>query len=1102
MLYRTVSGDGDSASSMDMSPQSVHSSKESVKNGQLSAYMECEAIDEYNFQVQAALLSTKVLKLLEKEDAQRKANASKLKHFSKGSFVSSSSVFGNSNPTSSVPSGIFPTVARTRSSSWISTQSMRGHTNSQLARSPAASYMEGPLLDRILDSCKGNPVPVPDIVKMMNLLVSLHAYCPSTNSIGGTMGAVCTVSDYTQVIASADAMMRLVVAIRQLIEENAPTSLISATVPANGRLIVCGDTHGQLEDLVWVFFKNGLPSPSNIYIFNGDICDRGGHAIEIFLILFLFKLNSYNSVHIIRGNHEDDYCNIYYGFLAELKHKFGPIPGGNLHSEFLKLFYSMPLACVIDSWIGQYRCNITGAVIDLSLASLSHSEDKSPSSSPKSIGQTTEVVLKRKDASTGHRAFVRSDPGELVFEKRTAKRSCNADGHNIITWGSGSDSWEYISPRILVLHGGIPVPPSQSTSTNSSVLLKHFRDLPHRMKIPPAPKTVLEQWMYQILWSDPQEPDGPKGRGTPFLSTHTKAFADANNLAAIIRAHQVPSNQRGVAFHHKQRLITIFTASNYCGSSQNYGGVAIFTPSLFPQLLMNRTLFEHWAPPLGVTRDVLAKHQNATQDVRMFIAHEIETERAPMDKNSPGMLNHLQQKVGEYVSALIVQHKRQLWNHFYAKYSVSGRQGFVLAIHDWEMVCSSIIGSHFPWLGLIEQLELDLTPGNRGIDYVQFLNRFKATVRIGETALVDTWESAVVRGFFHEIISRDVLVQQALLTEYYRNNSKTLTGERFREILQANCPSVTAAQAFIMTQALLETSTGSPSGVSILSVFASLSEYVRSYFSLVESAPDIVTSEEVIDVGRMAIEFFPLLRQKVFSKYSDAEDSIVRFFKEVLAASDTSLVVSLGDATSRLEQALGDLRMKEYAGKMATILRFVAAEENELGVGPDDTEISLLKFFAACYIEGTNSGRVLRDRIVEHANAAVYFHRNALRVACVHMDKSRSGQIDRHAFYRAFNALNQSLDAEWRMTKHQQRCIIEYLRWQENDVSDVHAHDGDVMADIMASLGTEDEDKLLVINYDVFLDMFEISDCQRMSRTCSFGWHLVKDSLLDDTLMQ
>eukprot|EP00971_Amphidinium_carterae_P242721 4819537-Amphidinium_carterae.1 len=35
------------------------------------------------------------------------------------------------------------------------------------------------------------------------------------------------------------------------------------TIPQKGRLVVVGDTHGQLEDVLWMFFKYGPPSPSN-----------------------------------------------------------------------------------------------------------------------------------------------------------------------------------------------------------------------------------------------------------------------------------------------------------------------------------------------------------------------------------------------------------------------------------------------------------------------------------------------------------------------------------------------------------------------------------------------------------------------------------------------------------------------------------------------------------------------------------------------------------------------------------------------------------------------------------------------------------------------
>ena len=85
-----------------------------------------------------------------------------------------------------------------------------------------------------------------------------------------------------------------------------PKPVVRTDIPKPGRVIVVGDTHGQLQDLLHIMHTMGSPSQENKYIFNGDMCDRGDFAVEILLILFSFFIADPECIVIHRGNHENE----------------------------------------------------------------------------------------------------------------------------------------------------------------------------------------------------------------------------------------------------------------------------------------------------------------------------------------------------------------------------------------------------------------------------------------------------------------------------------------------------------------------------------------------------------------------------------------------------------------------------------------------------------------------------------------------------------------------------------------------------------------------------------------------------------------------------
>lgn len=118
------------------------------------------------------------------------------------------------------------------------------------------------------------------------------------------------------------------------------------------------------------------------------------------------------------------------------------------------------------------------------------------------------------------------------------------------------------SPLALCMHGGI------------SPHLKNLNDI---VKINRPTDVPDEGLLCDLLWSDPDDQyrsgwnENERGVSYVFGRDVLRKFMENNHLELIVRAHQVVED--GYEFFSNRSLITIFSASHYCGEFDNLGGV-------------------------------------------------------------------------------------------------------------------------------------------------------------------------------------------------------------------------------------------------------------------------------------------------------------------------------------------------------------------------------------------------------------------------------------------------------------------------------------------------------------------------------------------------
>ncbi|XP_010235301.1 serine/threonine-protein phosphatase 7 isoform X2 [Brachypodium distachyon] len=145
-------------------------------------------------------------------------------------------------------------------------------------------------------------------------------------------------------VLPADLVRTLVVAASVILHRE--PNIVRVDPRPDQAVVVVGDVHGQLHDVMFLLRDAGFPSDHRLFVFNGDYVDRGAWGLETLLLLLAWKVLLPNSVFLLRGNHESKYCTSVYGFEKEVMVKYKG-QGPQVYRKFLRCFEDLPLASMI-----------------------------------------------------------------------------------------------------------------------------------------------------------------------------------------------------------------------------------------------------------------------------------------------------------------------------------------------------------------------------------------------------------------------------------------------------------------------------------------------------------------------------------------------------------------------------------------------------------------------------------------------------------------------------------------------------------------------------------------------------------------------------------
>ncbi|XP_071504182.1 serine/threonine-protein phosphatase with EF-hands 2-like [Diadema antillarum] len=211
-----------------------------------------------------------------------------------------------------------------------------------------------------------------------------------------------------------------------------------------------------------------------------------------------------------------------------------------------------------------------------------------------------------------------------------------------------------IDSKILICHGGI------SDKTDLTFLDNMPRNKYMSVLKPPlregaeeltgdeedlSLKIDLSEWrqILDVLWSDPRSQDGCqpntfRGGGSYFGPDVTKKVLAKHGLDLLIRSHECKAD--GFEFTHGEKVLTVFSASNYYEEGSNRGAYIKFGTDLKPHCVQYQTS-QNSSKKLSMRQRVSIVEESALRNLREKIGANTTALRQAFQKYDPNNTGYI-----------------------------------------------------------------------------------------------------------------------------------------------------------------------------------------------------------------------------------------------------------------------------------------------------------------------------------------------------------------------------------------------------------------------------------------------------------------------------